>query len=64
MALIVDLELLSLKPVLDVTGDMKVLKKILRTGEGIRRPNDGETVQSKDEYFSLQQVHPYLVGVA
>ncbi|ONK60180.1 uncharacterized protein A4U43_C08F15240 [Asparagus officinalis] len=42
--LVIDIDLLSLKPVLDVTGDMKVLKKILRAGEGIRRPNNGETV--------------------
>ncbi|KAH0468535.1 hypothetical protein IEQ34_003568 [Dendrobium chrysotoxum] len=42
--LIIDLELLSLNPVLDVTGDLKVLKKILKKGEGIRKPNDGEVV--------------------
>ncbi|XP_074589402.1 peptidyl-prolyl cis-trans isomerase FKBP62-like isoform X2 [Curcuma longa] len=40
----VDLELVSLKPVIDVVGDMKVLKKILRAGEGVRTPNDMETV--------------------
>lgn len=43
----VDLELVSLKPVIDVVGDMKVLKKILRAGEGVRTPNDGETVYGK-----------------
>ncbi|XP_020083595.1 peptidyl-prolyl cis-trans isomerase FKBP62-like isoform X2 [Ananas comosus] len=41
----IDIELVSLKPVVDVTGDMKVIKKILRAGEGTRRPRDGETVQ-------------------
>lgn len=45
--LIIDVELLSLKPVLDVMGNLKVLKKILRAGEGFRRPNDGDTVRSK-----------------
>lgn len=41
----IDVELISLKPVLDVMGDLKVLKKILRAGEGFCRPNDGETVR-------------------
>ncbi|THU68485.1 hypothetical protein C4D60_Mb08t04380 [Musa balbisiana] len=40
----IEVELVSLKPVVDVTGDMKVLKKILRAGEGVRTPNSGETV--------------------
>ncbi|KAJ6822804.1 70 kDa peptidyl-prolyl isomerase-like [Iris pallida] len=44
-ALIIDIELLSLRSVLDVTGDLMVLKKILREGEGVRRPNDGETAR-------------------
>ncbi|KAG1341813.1 peptidyl-prolyl cis-trans isomerase FKBP62 [Cocos nucifera] len=43
----IDVELLSLKPILDVMGDLKVLKKILREGEGFHGPNDGETVRSK-----------------
>lgn len=30
----IDLELVSFKPVVDVTGDSKVLKKILKEGEG------------------------------
>ncbi|WOL03081.1 70 kDa peptidyl-prolyl isomerase-like isoform X1 [Canna indica] len=38
------MELVSLKPVIDVTGDMKVLKKILRAGQGAHTPNDGESV--------------------
>ncbi|TVU45247.1 hypothetical protein EJB05_04726, partial [Eragrostis curvula] len=40
-----DVELVSLKPVVDITGDMKVLKKTLRCGDGIRTPHDGETVR-------------------
>lgn len=50
----IDIELVSLKPVVDVTGDMKVIKKILRAGEGTRRPRDGETVQSKYNHILLR----------
>ncbi|OEL34485.1 Peptidyl-prolyl cis-trans isomerase FKBP62 [Dichanthelium oligosanthes] len=39
-----DVELVSLKPVVDVTGDLKVMKKTLKCGDGIRTPHDGETV--------------------
>ncbi|GLT80553.1 hypothetical protein SLA2020_519870 [Shorea laevis] len=37
----ITLELVSWKTVSDVTKDMKVLKKILKEGEGYDRPNDG-----------------------
>ncbi|KAF3948882.1 hypothetical protein CMV_025171 [Castanea mollissima] len=40
----IDVELLSFKPVIDITGDSKVLKKILREGEGAVIPNEGATV--------------------
>ncbi|MQL93463.1 hypothetical protein Taro_026118 [Colocasia esculenta] len=40
----IDLELVSFKPVVDITGDMKVVKKVLKAGEGLRRPKDGESV--------------------
>ncbi|XP_010273186.1 PREDICTED: peptidyl-prolyl cis-trans isomerase FKBP62-like isoform X2 [Nelumbo nucifera] len=40
----IDLVLLSFKPVIDVTGDTKVLKKILREGEGTVSANDGAAV--------------------
>ncbi|KAL6637777.1 hypothetical protein ACP70R_025349 [Stipagrostis hirtigluma subsp. patula] len=43
-AVSMDVELVSLKPVFDVTGDLKVLKKTLKCGDGIRTPRDGETV--------------------
>ncbi|XP_039140546.1 70 kDa peptidyl-prolyl isomerase-like [Dioscorea cayenensis subsp. rotundata] len=43
--LTIDVELVSLKPVVDVSGDLKVLKKVLRSGEGIHRPKDGEAVR-------------------
>ncbi|KAI4337067.1 hypothetical protein L6164_015525 [Bauhinia variegata] len=39
----VDIELVSFKPVIDVTGDSKVLKKILKEGEGAIA-NEGATV--------------------
>lgn len=43
--LIIDLELLSWKSVEDVTDDKRVVKKILKAGEGYDKPNDGATVQ-------------------
>ncbi|KAL4285149.1 hypothetical protein GQ457_16G027880 [Hibiscus cannabinus] len=41
------LELVSWKSVSDVTKDKKVLKKILKEGEGYERPDDGTLVQVK-----------------
>ncbi|KAK9288931.1 hypothetical protein L1049_017402 [Liquidambar formosana] len=43
----ITLELVSWKTVSDVTKDKKVLKKILKEGEGYERPNDGAVVQVK-----------------
>lgn len=43
----VDLELVSFKHVVDVTGDSKVFKKILKEGEGSITANEGATVTSK-----------------
>ncbi|XP_058069735.1 peptidyl-prolyl cis-trans isomerase FKBP65-like isoform X3 [Magnolia sinica] len=40
----IDLELVSFKPVIDVNGDLSVLKKILKEGEGIRSPNEGAVI--------------------
>ncbi|KAJ8641324.1 hypothetical protein MRB53_018018 [Persea americana] len=37
----IDLELVSFKPVIDVSGNLSVLKKILKEGEGMRSPNEG-----------------------
>ncbi|KAK1269288.1 Peptidyl-prolyl cis-trans isomerase FKBP65 [Acorus gramineus] len=42
-----DLELVSFKSVVDISGDMMVIKKILREGEGIRCPKEGSTVHIK-----------------
>ncbi|PON95529.1 Peptidyl-prolyl cis-trans isomerase, FKBP-type [Trema orientale] len=43
----ITLELVSWKPVTDVSKDKKVLKKTLKEGEGYERPNDGAVVQVK-----------------
>ncbi|WCJ37930.1 Peptidyl-prolyl cis-trans isomerase FKBP65 [Euphorbia peplus] len=46
-ALEITLELVSWKTVTEVTDDKKVIKKILKEGEGYERPNDGATVKVK-----------------
>lgn len=43
----ITLELVSWKSVSDVSKDKKVIKKILKEGEGYERPDDGTVVQSK-----------------
>ncbi|XP_043708443.1 peptidyl-prolyl cis-trans isomerase FKBP62-like isoform X3 [Telopea speciosissima] len=43
----ITLELVSWKTVTEVTDDKKVLKKILKEGEGYERPNDGTLVKVK-----------------
>ena len=45
-----DLDLLDFKSVLDIVGDMKVVKKVLKEGEGHRRPKDGDFVNGIDLY--------------
>ncbi|XP_060199316.1 peptidyl-prolyl cis-trans isomerase FKBP62-like isoform X1 [Lycium barbarum] len=40
----IDLELVSFKPVINVTGDLGVLKKILKEGEGTLTANEGASV--------------------
>lgn len=39
--LIIHLELISWKSVVDVIGDNKVLKKLIKAGEGYDHPNEG-----------------------
>lgn len=46
-ALNIDLELVSWKTVSNVTDDKKVVKKILKEGEGYERPNEGSVVKLK-----------------
>ncbi|KAG8371693.1 hypothetical protein BUALT_Bualt13G0114800 [Buddleja alternifolia] len=43
----IELELVSWKTVSNVTDDKKVLKKILKEGEGYERPNEGAVVRLK-----------------
>jgi FK506-binding protein 4/5 len=43
----ITLELVSWKTVTDVTSDKKVIKKILKEGEGYDRPNEGAIVKLK-----------------
>ncbi|XP_071701193.1 peptidyl-prolyl cis-trans isomerase FKBP62-like [Rutidosis leptorrhynchoides] len=45
--LLITLELVSWKTVSNVTSDKKVVKKILKEGEGYERPNEGAVVQVK-----------------
>lgn len=40
----IELGLISFKPVIDVTGDSKVFKKIVKEGEGVAVPNEGANV--------------------
>ncbi|XP_057974823.1 70 kDa peptidyl-prolyl isomerase-like isoform X2 [Malania oleifera] len=40
----IDLELVSFKPVIDISGNSKVFKKILKEGEGVLTANEGATV--------------------
>lgn len=43
----IDLELVSWKTVSNVTDDKKVIKKILKEGDGYERPNEGAVVKLK-----------------
>ncbi|KAK8588461.1 hypothetical protein V6N13_087384 [Hibiscus sabdariffa] len=43
----ITLELISWKTVTEVTDDKKVIKKILKEGEGYERPNEGSVVEVK-----------------
>lgn len=41
----IQLELVSWKSVVDITGDKKVVKKIVKSGEGFDHPNEGSLVK-------------------
>lgn len=41
----IELELVSWKVVEEITDDKKVMKKILTSGEGYEKPNDGSVVK-------------------
>lgn len=47
----ITLELVSWKTVSNVTDDKKVVKKILKEGEGYDRPNEGAVVKCEWEEF-------------
>lgn len=40
-----ELDLISWKSIVDITGDKKVVKKITKTGEGFDHPNEGSFVK-------------------
>ena len=44
----VDIELVSFKPVINVASDSKVMKKILKEGEGALTANEGALVTGKN----------------
>jgi FK506-binding protein 4/5 len=43
----IELELVSWKSVEAVTDDKKVIKKVLKAGEGYEKPNDGTHAKGK-----------------
>ncbi|KAG2585165.1 70 kDa peptidyl-prolyl isomerase [Panicum virgatum] len=45
--LLIDLELVSWKTVTEIGDDKKILKKVLKEGEGYERPNEGAVVKVK-----------------
>ncbi|KAM3189832.1 hypothetical protein ACQJBY_068222 [Aegilops geniculata] len=45
--LVIDLELVSWKTVTEIGDDKKILKKVLKEGEGYERPNEGAVVTVK-----------------
>lgn len=52
----ITLELVSWKTVTDVTKDKKVLKKVLKEGEGYERPNEGAVVQGNMSAIVFQEL--------
>lgn len=51
--LTIELQLVSWKSVIDVTGDKKVVKKIVKFGEGFDHPNEGSLVKSNISYIIM-----------
>lgn len=48
----INLELVSWKTVSDISNDQRILKKILKEGEGYDRPNDGAAVHGKMKFLN------------
>lgn len=53
----INLELVSWKTVSEVTDDNKVIKKILKEGEGYERPNEGAVVKGLHLEFLYTHVY-------
>lgn len=58
----ITLELVSWKTVSEVTDDNKVIKKILKEGEGYERPNEGAVV--KGLHFEFQCIRLFSKTVS
>lgn len=58
----INLELVSWNTVSEVTDDNKVMKKILKEGEGYERPNEGAVVKGLHFGFSYTDVFTRLKG--
>ncbi|CAB4263042.1 unnamed protein product [Prunus armeniaca] len=56
----IDLELVSFKPVIDVTGDAKVIKKVMKEGEGAWVANESASVTSK--FIEMHIILAILLG--
>jgi FK506-binding protein 4/5 len=52
--LVIDLELVSWKTVTEIGDDKKILKKVLKEGEGYERPNEGAVVEGTIKWSSTQ----------
>lgn len=49
--LLIDLELISWKTVTEIGDDKKILKKVLKEGEGYERPNEGAVVKGMFYFY-------------
>lgn len=49
--LIIRVELISWRSVVDIDGCKKILKKLMETGEGFDRPNEGSCVKGNFFFF-------------
>jgi FK506-binding protein 4/5 len=56
----ITLELVSWRTVSDLTDDKKVIKKILKEGEGYERPNEGAVVKGRCFFIELE-THVLLI---
>lgn len=51
--LIINLELISWRSVIDVMGDEKILKKVMKLGKGFDRPSEGSLAKGN----SSKEIH-------